>query len=882
MPVVVNTDSTLSQAASRLTLKASLKKAPLPPKRTSSFKDQTSGGPYDPRSQLSDDWYVMDGVTLTDSVDFTNVTNESLSDLQRSRSSSDDLLSSTPASQSRNGSLERILEHCNNAAQSSSSPRGKSRERCHSAQSPEEPPPQLNIFDAALPPPPPSLLEDPVGIDIPPRSAGYLRAGVPPQFVPAFPDQQALNQLRHGLKKTTTKTSSSNLKSKEENIDSGNSSPGALGLTSVRKVISGYGTVPRGSAGAGSRATHEEDTTLQPLSGQRRMIGDLTDVRSDQETAGRLSESCSNLDSMVLHMPTPEVRRKVEEWQAGVERSMAGMGAEDEHVEVEDESGKLVPILVNRRTNRAASLATDITAKSSVERSFEVFPRRPCAHQQEQQQQQISSSAKDSSSSDITVISCSKYVIDRPSVSGVETTVKPSEQKLLKTDISAPHRPIAPPPHCSGGRAVKGETLSSDKGVVGENYVHPVMRHFEQNTVNKNSPKFGRPFAQSMFVKDVVSLSSAADVASLSNLSQPAAGVLTKQVKQTGVSGGSGGRESPKPSMWKWSKSKSQTMPETSSGDTVTATATSSTSPVESGSNIHEVGSPSGPPPGGRRVLPSVSTNPPPPPVKLSVGSTSPPPQSSHISTKDEGSSPEDMKSSISRPGAKPRKNKDSQSKIFGNFFSASPSKKSDSAKNKDANSVAKELLVSKEISKTTAAGQVRFSKDAPTVVADPSNTAPSGPKPVLRGFNPALSGTNAPVMLLSTSEQLSARRSLHHVGYSADKDKEDEGAEEGVTKEAVAELTASLSKSLDVLNACENKQTSNFLVLSDQVQAFRRACSRYVESLPPHGKFQFREMLSMLATVEEGLKTGNVREYDKILVTLQSSLKGIEAALKR
>ena len=86
-------------------------------------------------------------------------------------------------------------------------------------------------------------------------------------------------------------------------------------------------------------------------------------------------------------------------------------------------------------------------------------------------------------------------------------------------------------------------------------------------------------------------------------------------------------------------------------------------------------------------------------------------------------------------------------------------------------------------------------------------------------------------------------------------------------------------------LNLNKTKHTSNFMHLSEEVQSFYTACSSYVESLPPHGKFQFRELLTNLQAIAESLKTcsgGNAREYDKLLSRLQNSIRDINTVLAR
>jgi len=316
--IAFDTDATLTEAAQFLAQKANHKRAPLPPKRTSSFKDQAVPVPQ-PRSLSShlspsaDDAAAgIMATSMTDSIDLSTATGaDSLSDHQNRsiQSSSDDLLSSTPASQSRNGSLERILEHASSGPAADLQSAG-----CSSG---EQKTPDTDASDASLPlpPPPPSLLVDVnSGLNTLPR---FTRVTSHHQHGGVIADQNVLNQLRQSLKKTASRprrsAATSSCEIVDDNFDSGHSSPKAGFYTdrAPRAVVSGYSTVPRSGATA---STSFRDSIEQSTESSTRAC---VDMPSD---AGKLDSSAPVSD--VLHMPTPEVRRKVEEWQAGVERSL--------------------------------------------------------------------------------------------------------------------------------------------------------------------------------------------------------------------------------------------------------------------------------------------------------------------------------------------------------------------------------------------------------------------------------------------------------------------------------------------------------------------------------------------------------------------------------
>lgn len=321
--IAFDTDATLTEAAQFLAQKANNKRAPLPPKRTSSFKDQSVPVPQ-PRSVSShlspgtDDAVGIMATSMTDSIDLSTATGaDSLSDHQNRsiQSSSDDLLSSTPASQSRNGSLERILEHARSGPAADLQSAG-----CSSG---EQKTPDTDASDASLPPPPPSLLVDvSSGVNTLPR---FTRVTSHHQHGGVIADQNVLNQLRQSLKKTSQPRKAAPTSSCEfvdDNFDSGHSSPKA-GFYADRKphaVVSGYSTVPR-SGGAASASF------LNSLEHATESTRTTPSVRVESADAAKLDSSGPVSDD-VLHMPTPEVRRKVEEWQAGVERCLR---ASDDH-----------------------------------------------------------------------------------------------------------------------------------------------------------------------------------------------------------------------------------------------------------------------------------------------------------------------------------------------------------------------------------------------------------------------------------------------------------------------------------------------------------------------------------------------------------------------
>ncbi|XP_076436830.1 uncharacterized protein LOC143276240 [Babylonia areolata] len=76
------------------------------------------------------------------------------------------------------------------------------------------------------------------------------------------------------------------------------------------------------------------------------------------------------------------------------------------------------------------------------------------------------------------------------------------------------------------------------------------------------------------------------------------------------------------------------------------------------------------------------------------------------------------------------------------------------------------------------------------------------------------------------------------------------------VTLGGIVEASERLRGSVDRLAVAGNKTSTNFMMLSDEVQAFHRLCGHYIDSLPPHAKFHVRELLSRLLAHSQSLKT--------------------------
>ena len=142
----------------------------------------------------------------------------------------------------------------------------------------------------------------------------------------------------------------------------------------------------------------------------------------------------------------------------------------------------------------------------------------------------------------------------------------------------------------------------------------------------------------------------------------------------------------------------------------------------------------------------------------------------------------------------------------------------------------------------------------------------PAGARPILPGG--MMGGA------LRLPQQLPDRTSLHHVDATPAP-----APTQPVTKETVVVLSAALVERLAALHRARAAGTASLLQFSDQVRAFYNACSTYVEALPPHGKFQFREMLESLNEIADGLRTG---ASESLLAALAGSLREISDTVNR
>ncbi|KAK2155206.1 hypothetical protein LSH36_246g03000, partial [Paralvinella palmiformis] len=878
-------DTTLDQAVSILSAskKASRKKsAPIPPKRTSSFKDQQAQALVQGQMALHPGYFKDEcevvppggmenwqgGDPMVDSAfwymneEGVMETSASLTDQQKSQSSSEELLS-TPGSQSRSGSLERILENrimsgiAAGVAGIANRSRSSSRDRSLSGSSPhkssDQKTPETDISESSLPPPPPALLEDsPVAL-IP------IQPPPPLPISPTLPqDSLPLGHLRQSLRKTRNyQTVPRPPQEDVEGKSKENTTVTSLGSSNVKHVINRYGTIPKG-ARIGQFLASLENTQEEPI---KDIPEELLEKRL---TRDKLSDSCSNVAERVLKMPTPEVRRKVEEWQAGVDHSFA---AEEPPFSLRKSGNtyadaSLVSSLKNHMGNAKDSHHN--VKPSALLRSSSIHEISSATTTDKPQLATFLGQQKSEQKKSSRPAVCHQPADTKGSTPGAAmTSEKPQspvpEWKRLKPKPS----PLAQPKLHVQSPSV--EAPQDDSHAVSNPIkVQDSFKHkqemFEQQ--GQDSGFVGSPPRTKGFSSRNASTSS--DELLLDRHSQDSLDSLD-QDQDSGVGHRISAKKPnvppPRPPPSKQSEALQQTNPKSPDNN-----ASGTESSMESSTDS---------------LMDSV------PKVKLRNVANEKSVKGKDKekagglgfkfdlfkSNKDKikGKEEEKKGKETQEPGKKGKDGQDTSGKkgIFGGLLKQSSQEKEESSDPKQ-----------------TPKSLAKFAKDNSVV-----GTNVNAPKPILPGARPVLPGSKqvlppsggTPTAVISSPQQLASLKSLHHV--SVDKDKMDEGTSPA-SKQTVITMCRALCKSLDELNSSrQKKHSSSFMHLAEEVKTFYTACSGYVESLPPHGKFHFRELLTTLQKISENLKTcstSNVKEYDRLLGDLQNSVKEIDAKLSR
>lgn len=166
-----------------------------------------------------------------------------------------------------------------------------------------------------------------------------------------------------------------------------------------------------------------------------------------------------------------------------------------------------------------------------------------------------------------------------------------------------------------------------------------------------------------------------------------------------------------------------------------------------------------------------------------------------------------------------------------------------------------------KTASKLPSSTANKFAKS--TSSSSSSSTAPSQPKPPVVPRNQS-----------STSPQPKK-------GAQRDEDRLAD------SKSSILEISSALESGIVALKAAVPGSLSSVSVmqLSDKVQLLCSSCSSYAESVPPHGRFRFRELLSRLETQGDQLRTcssNNSAASAKLFTDLHNTVRDLVNVVQR
>ena len=822
-------DHTLTKAA-HILAKASRKRAPVPPKRTSSFKDTQVHGSVSPsipplpetliEMENNPDFYssehTPEELDALDSVDkefqFLNENNKMLS-------SSDEKLS-TPASQSRSGSLDRVPDR---SAFVDNSPRSSSRERSlddleqsspgKSGSPLKTPDTDLSDSSAALPPPPPEVVFPP-----PPPPEQLELELEPIQSPPSPKSLKKQQQIRQQvfpkgpvpmLRASLRKTKPSNREEDGVQSESGDykhpKTIGSLEESNVKQVISQYGTIPKGARIGAFLASLEQNNQDSQKDSGSSVVSKLQQSPSNE---GSPTEKFFHKEGSRSLQPTPEVTRKVEEWRRGVEVSMNPKKNEA------DEEHNIRPSSIFRSSSIHAMPGSEDNNDRGLGGSLK------------RQKSDLTKSNKDDKSKRN---SDNRLLLQNLGIKENMDAPIPEWKRQIQKPTASPR--VVQRSLKQQGRSDSKEQAAPQDQMSGykENFKSPPMLRPFQSRKPAAAPSTGDAQLESKTMDKNVNTDNVEQPAHETLVRKFSPPVPKKPVAQSSVDGKIGGE------------------------------MTKSTDSSQDGSTD--------------AVIDNVPLG------KLNKS----------LWERD-------------KQDTTGNKNKDKLGK---------KDKKQDK-KDKKGNKPSSPSPVEKEKSKSKFAF-LRGSQDSSSSTCGKGqNYSPTRepPKPVTKhlppGAQPVLPGAGlpgarqvlpgGPMLPVHTSSAPSSNPNqpvlkvqptsvqLNKIDKT-DKECRNNSESEPISKEKLQTLSKNLSSSLASLNLNKTKHTSNFMHLSEEVQSFYMACSSYVESLPPHGKFQFRELLTELQAIAEDLKTcsgGNAREYDKLLSRLHNSIRDINAVLAR
>ena len=802
------------------------KRAPIPPKRTSSFNQQSRDNNKlsllpEPLLETETDFSstaadnqdvdaanadIITGVveSIEKEFSFLNDVAMATNDLddtteqQKSRSSSSELLSSTPGTQSHNGSLERILQRrlMSSANTRERSPPGGMRALNSSggevAKTPDTDVSDVSVSSPAMPTPP------------------GVSAAAPLTSLHELPESLPLSHLRDNLRKSQTyprtETSSAGAALKGGAVTA---SVASLDTSNLEQVISRYGTMPKTARIGAYLASLEQ---AQP-------------VKAGTTNQNGESPAVIDVSTATRQMPTPDIRRKVEEWRAGVEKSME---AEDTLIHQAEPVSQCVACTKTasdiehngnqshlfRSSSIHALSRTDFTGSAG---------RAPISTFLNRGKSDLSDTRYRSGSDHELCRNVNTRDATARTAEWANFRPKPAPRNLPPQQCVRHSPPLTIETSGGGGGDLKP---TEDLGLkLTDHALHHQSSSSDEALLDQKSIKsgdsgikcdergfFARKFSPIVPKKPIVS-------------SPPPPSQILHEESQLGVQS---------PTLSTRSRHRDNTLDH-------------KTKPAECSPDTNSVFE------SGKKDLDTTTFE------RLSTRK----PANVELQMHLQPAPPKHKPSGSPTPTTTCGMLETVKSK-FGGFLRQ------------------RSTEGTKGVCSSGGANVDTQPEKDETITPRSSGAAKpahAGARAVLPGSKLFLPGSQA---ALVSPQQLSSRTSLHHVNIANKAaEKPDEGTEP-VSKDAIVALSEKLRVRLEALGSTANKHTSVFLQLTDEVQDFYVACHSYVESLAPHAKFQFREMLVTLQTIAERLKTCTAKDYDRLTAELLRSLEDIKLTLKR
>ncbi|CAB3359411.1 Hypothetical predicted protein [Cloeon dipterum] len=104
-------------------------------------------------------------------------------------------------------------------------------------------------------------------------------------------------------------------------------------------------------------------------------------------------------------------------------------------------------------------------------------------------------------------------------------------------------------------------------------------------------------------------------------------------------------------------------------------------------------------------------------------------------------------------------------------------------------------------------------------------------------------------------------------------------------SKDSILEISQALETSLASLKSANNVSTSSIIQLSDKVGLFHGSCLSFSDGIPPHGRFQFRELLTRLEQQARLLRSAGSRnsaDNARLFTDVQNTIRDVVNAVQR